>query len=456
MSRVALIGENSIGYIETLLTIWNEGDCAVMLDWRIPFTTILEMMSEAGVEKCYIEFDLFSKFCKSEYVSNHIEFIPYKRMNYVAKAVPQTVVEKYRENYSMNEAVVIYSSGTTGRSKGIILSHYAINTNADAIIDYMKPQNNDCIYIAKTLSHSSTLTGELLVALKSKMKIVVAPTIVPPRYIMKAIKEHDVTMICFSVKLLSLFISTYEQKPCALSSLRVIYVSGSIYHDSLYDKVRRILTDIPVYNAYGLSETAPRLSVQTKSCCKSNSVGKPIKGVELAIVGEEGVLVRDGERGVIHVNTPCMYNGYIVGTEKNRSLYRNWFNTGDIGFIDQYGELHVVGRVDDVIICAAHKIYPSDIENLIMKHLSVSECVVVKCMLSEFEMIGCLYVSDIDRSKEIYTKLKKHYMQYEIPKFYLKVDSIPHNSRGKVDRKSAAIMLSEKMGNGKVLGMEKI
>ena len=91
--------------------------------------------------------------------------------------LPKYISCKFQENYSKNEAIIIYSSGTTGKVKGIILSHFDINTNADAIIDYMKPTTAHCIYIAKTLSHSSTLTGELLVALKTKMNIVIAPTI---------------------------------------------------------------------------------------------------------------------------------------------------------------------------------------------------------------------------------------------------------------------------------------
>ncbi len=223
MSRVALIGENSIGYIDALLEIWNAGDCAVLLDWRIPFSVMLEMMSEAGVQKCYIENDLFYKIKEKDDFSNYLECIPFDKRNDIAKLLPDSIYEKFHDNYSADEAIVIYSSGTTGKSKGVILSHYAINTNADAIIDYMCPTSNDCIYIAKTLSHSSTLTGELLVALKTHMKVIIAPTIVPPRHIIRAIKDHNVTIICLNVKLLSMFADAYEQFDFALPSLRVIY-----------------------------------------------------------------------------------------------------------------------------------------------------------------------------------------------------------------------------------------
>ena len=208
MGRVALIGENSIGYVNALVDIWNNGDCAVLLDWRIPFSTTIEMMIEADVHTCFIEKGLFNKI-ENEF-SNSIDFVTYEKQNSSAELLPNCIYEKFHENYGRNEAVVIYSSGTTGKSKGIILSHFAINTNADAIIDYMKPNTEDCIYIAKTLSHSSTLTGELLVALKTRAKAVIAPTIVPPRYVLNNINKFGVTIVCLNPTLLSMLADEYQ------------------------------------------------------------------------------------------------------------------------------------------------------------------------------------------------------------------------------------------------------
>lgn len=81
-------------------------------------------------------------------VNENISFLPYERKNVSAEYLPESIYNKYNPNYSKNESVIIYSSGTTGKSKGIILSHFAINTNADAIIDYMNSTESDCIYIA--------------------------------------------------------------------------------------------------------------------------------------------------------------------------------------------------------------------------------------------------------------------------------------------------------------------
>ncbi len=198
MSRVALMGENSVEYVSTLLDIWNNGDCAVLLDWRIPFGTAVDMMREAGVTRCYIE----KRFLRQIRIPlpAGLVWITYERNSNTAEELPRELYRKFRVNDSCDEAVVLYSSGTTGKAKGIVLTHFALQTNADAILDYMLPQKNDCMYIAKTLSHSSTLTGELLVALKAGMQLVVGPVIVPPRLVL-----HRISILCLNPTLLAAY-----------------------------------------------------------------------------------------------------------------------------------------------------------------------------------------------------------------------------------------------------------
>ncbi len=448
MSRVALIGKSTAKYVSLLIDIWNHGDCAVLIDWQTPFDTVMEMIREAGVIKCYVQEGLWSE--RDFHVFLDIEMLRFPLEKEITFVLPNCLYEKFRSNYSRSEAVIIYSSGTTGKSKGIILSHFAINTNADAIIDYMHPSTQgNCLYTVRQLSHSSTLTGELLVALKSRAKLIVTTSAVPPRYIWDMVKQYHVTILFLNPTLLSFLCDDAEQKNYDMSSLLTIYVSGAILNDKFYQKAQRVLKGISIFNVYGLSEAAPRVTAQTPTCCQSNSVGKPIAGVEISIVDEHGTPVHDGIRGMIHVKTPSLFSGYVTGAKKHQSFYRGWFNTGDIGFQDKFGELHVVGRMDDVIICDSHKVYPGDIEKQILKDSSISDCVVSGCMWDGSEIIGCLYVSREDRTIEIIHRLKTTLAQYEIPKKIQRVSSIPRNGRGKVDRKKVFDILSE--GNMKGL-----
>ena len=430
MNRVALIGENSIGYVNALVDIWNNGDCAVLLDWRIPILTAIETMIEADVNTCFIEKRLFNKV--ENKIPDSINFVTYEKQNSSATLLPSYIYEKFHENYSRNEAVVIYSSGSTGKSKGIILSHFAINTNADAIIDYIKPIAEDCIYIVKTLSHSSTLTGELLVALKTRMKLVIAPTIVPPRHALNNVNKFGVTIVCLNPTLLSMLADEFKRSHYDISSLKTIYVSGSILNDGIYEKANSVFSHIPTYNVYGLSEAGPRVAAQRVNCCKSNSVGKPIKDVEIKLVNEQGSIVSDGEYGIIHVSTPSLFDGYIVGNNKLNSFCEGWHNTGDVGYIDANGELHITNRVDDVIIIDSHKVYPSEVEKQIVAYTDVKECAVAKVAFNGNEFIGCLYVSEKNIDRDVKEKLRSKLLVYEIPRFFLKCDVLPRTNNGKV------------------------
>ena len=437
MNRIALIGDNSVGYIDKLLEIWNSGACAVLLDWRIPCQTLVTMMNEADVHQCYIDEEIYEAL-NSMYIANCGIIIElFNKIQTGTAVLPQWVYDKYIENYTTKEAVIIYSSGTTGGSKGIALSHYAINSNADSIIDYMNLTLDDCIYITKSMSHASTISGELLVALKTKSKLVISTTLALPRYTLRNISLYNVTTMCINPKLLSMYVDEQNRAIYDLSSLKTIYVSGDILTDKLYDKSHTAFSNIAIYNVYGLSEAGPRVTAQRSCCCKSNSVGKPIKGVKIMLVDQYGNPSKIGEYGIIHVNTPCLFNYYVVGDRKHSSLYNNWFNTGDVGYIDSFGELHILNRVDDMITINAHKIYPRDLEKAIVNCGKVDECVIIKILYRNSEHIGCLYVGKNDINNNIQELLKERFMAHEIPHIFMKCDELPRNINGKISYKLA-------------------
>lgn len=437
MSRVALISDNSVEFIDLLVEIWNNDDCVVIIDWRTPIDIACKMMIEASVTCCYIDKALIVGTCLegNEWIASKIELKTFNSTMKAARLLSDDVYNKFHANYSAGEAIIIYSSGTTGRSKGIILSHYAINCNADAIQDYMKLTHDDCLYIAKSLSHSSTLVGEMLVALKNRIPLVVAPTLVPPRYVLNNINLFSVSTIALNPTLISMYAEEVQRKKYDFPSLKTIYVSGSVLDDRVYETVHSVFHQICIYNIYGLSEAGPRVSAQRIDCCKGNSVGKAIKGVEIAVVNEDGDLVARGKRGIIHVQTRSLYLGYVSGKEKFPSLFKGWLNTGDIGFVDDNNELHVIDRVDDVIIIDSHKIYPSDIENVIRRETQVDDCIVYKKESGGGVFLSCSYSASVE-IHDIKKKIARFLLSYEIPKEFVYVADIPHNINGKKLRQS--------------------
>lgn len=441
MSRVALIGDNSVNYVSVLLDIWNNGDCAVLIDWRIPFQKAYEMMLDAKVNICHIENKVFEGIKADDFPL--LQYKVYKNDESTVQELPVALYEKFRNNYSNDEAIIIYSSGTTGESKGVILSHYAISINADSIANYMKLTSSDCLYMVKTISHLSSITGELLLSLKNKYKIIIGPVIVPPRVILRNVQKYHVTTMCINPTLLKLIVNEYERNKYDITSLCGIYVHGAKADDKLRERAKNVYKGCNIYYEYGLTEAGPRVTSQKVKGVNNSSVGRPISGVEIVIVDENGNMAPIEERGIIHVNTPSRYSGYVTGREKHISLYEGWLNTGDVGYLDTDGELHVVDRSDDIIIVNAHKVYPGDIEHVILENEEIIDCAVSRCIYNNSELIGCLYVSNMDLAVDILLKLKMIFMPYEIPKRFIRVSSIPHNERGKVNRIEVEKILSQ-------------
>jgi len=431
MRRVALIGENSIQYVNFLLDIWNSGECAVLVDWRIPLATAVEMMIEAKVSRCIIERNLFEQ--KREIVPESIEFITYEQKNGFADKLPEEFYDRFQENYSNEEALILFSSGTTGHAKGVILSFYAINTNADSIIEYMKPQKDDCMYIGKALTHASTLVGELLVALKTRIKLVIAPTVVPPRFWISNMMKFEVSIICLNPTLLSMLSDEIRRKDCEIKFLRKVYVSGSVLSEHIYKKALDAFMTTKIYNVYGLSEAGPRVAAQREGCCKLNSVGHPIGGVKVQLRDGEKRIEKDNIIGSIYVNTPSLMLGYVSARKEFDE--DGWFDTGDVGYLDN-DELFVVGRSDDIIINNSHNLYPYTVEKVINLHKDVDDCIVFMGHIRNNETLVCIYTGMNEvPARELYTLCIDKLAPYEIPREYVYVSCFYKNKNGKIDRK---------------------
>lgn len=431
MGRTALIGDNSVEFIEKLLDIWNSGDCAVLIDWRIPTQRALEMMIDANVSLCYMDKNLVVD--ETLLICDKIKFVFFEGSRLITE-VPDMIKQRFCANYSMDDALVLFSSGTTGVSKGVILSFFAINTNADAIIEYMITKKGECIYLIKSLAHASTIVGELLVALKSGARLIVGPTVVLPRVIFSNIKKYSVTILCTNPALLLLLADGYHDNEHDINSLDSIYVSGDILCQKHLEKARNSLRNINIFNVYGLTEAGPRVSAQRIGCNTNTSVGKPLSNVEVSIRNNEGDILGEDEYGSVYVKSPSLYKGYVVGNTKFSDFNDNGLNTGDIGYISN-GELFIVGRADDVINVSAHKVYPRDVEKVVLDNMLVEDCAIVSECYRESVIIVCYYVADCDLSPTQINVLRQFLAPYEMPRRFYKVNDISKTLMGKKDYK---------------------
>lgn len=174
--RILLVGENSAEYVQKLVSIWNSHNCAVLVDYRIPIVTAIKMARDCGVRKIIVDARLTDQWCAA---MDEFSCEFYESSSELIQEVYPKTYQEYVPNYSRTEALILFSSGTTGKAKGVILSHYAINTNADMIAESMELKAQDSFIVPKILVHSSTVVGELLVCLKTKTKCYVGKALFP-------------------------------------------------------------------------------------------------------------------------------------------------------------------------------------------------------------------------------------------------------------------------------------
>ena len=152
------------------------------------------------------------------------------------------------------------------------------------------------------------------------------------------------------------------------------------------------------------------------------SVGKPIGDVKVIVTDEKGKPLQAGQKGIINVNTRCIFRGYVSSDSVEReAVYNDWLNTGDIGYFDSHDNLYVIGRRDRMVICGGHNVYPEYIEAIIMKLNGIKDCYVYGIKDDIWgEKLVCTYDSNVELNRELFFHCKKYLAQYEIPKTFIK------------------------------------
>ncbi len=455
MSRAGIISDNSIYYVDALITIWNQGDSAVLIDWRIPSVKVVEMLYQADVTRCYVEERHYDSLLF------HIQIVPStsgsgKTINLTkipnahkeTVPIPSRILDLFQANESDKEAVVFFSSGTTGRSKGISLSHQAISQNADAVRDYMLDDHAESIFIVKTLSHSSTLTAELLVGLRAGIKIYLSSSIVSPRMTLRALNRTKAEILCVNPTVLAIYSAAMPRVGSNLAYLRKIYVSGSVLRSDQMDIARNTFKGVKIYNVYGLTEAGPRVCAQTdENYDLQGTVGKPLRGVEIRIEDQDNKQLPQGVIGTVKVKTRSCYTRYLNDQNTSADHDGNSFiNTGDSGYLDGIGNLFIMGRTDEMIIKGSHNIFPDDIEKEILVHQHVDDCIVFGYEDALYgQIMICLFVSPDAgvTADSLKNSLRTKLAPYEVPDIFIPVAAIPLTPNGKKSRQMARLIYKE-------------
>ncbi|MDH3240166.1 MAG: malonyl-CoA synthase [Alphaproteobacteria bacterium] len=334
-------------------------------------------------------------------------------------------------------AALLYTSGTTGRPKGAMLSHENLSSNAQALVDAWAFTQSDVILHALPVFHTHGLFVATNVALFAGGSLLYLPRF-----------DADLVIANLPRATVMMGVPTYYSRLLATDGFTReaaahmrLFISGSAPLSAELHRAFEARSGHAILERYGMSETSMNTTNPYEGERRPGTVGMPLAGVELRIADPEtGAALAEGETGMIELKGPNVFAGYWRKEAETKKAFRDdgFFVTGDLGRIDEDGYLAIAGRETDLIISGGLNVYPAEVEAAIDEIEGVVECAVIGCPHSDF---GEGVVAVVARAPgaglaqgDVIDALKDRLAGFKRPKRVVFVDQLPRNAMGKIEK----------------------
>jgi long-chain acyl-CoA synthetase len=336
-------------------------------------------------------------------------------------------------------AVILHTSGTTGKPKGAMLTHDNLGRNAEVSVRTLVHTGpNDVVMGCLPLFHVFGLTCGLNGSVLAGAMLTLIPRF-EPRRALDVIARDAVTVFEGVPTMYSALLSVAnEAAPEATRSLRICVSGGAALPVQVLADFEKAF-GCTVLEGYGLSESSPAAAFNhPHRPRKAGSIGTPIDGVEMRVVDTDGVEVPQGQTGEIQIRGHNVMKGYWNLPEATKATITpdGWLATGDVGRVDEDGYFYIVDRTKDLIIRGGYNVYPREIEEVLYEHPAVAEAAVIGIPHDSLgEDVGAAVALKkgvtVD-SDELREYVKARVAAYKYPRHIWLVDSLPKGSTGKV------------------------
>ncbi|MFV8829014.1 long-chain-fatty-acid--CoA ligase [Alkalihalobacterium sp. APHAB7] len=335
-------------------------------------------------------------------------------------------------------AVILYTSGTTGSPKGVMLTHKNLQSNAEAVRDLFEMTAEDRVVTVLPIFHVFCMTVCFNAPILSGSTMILLPKFSPQEVVETFVKEQ--ATVFAGVPTMYNFLLQIPTTKEQFSSLRICISGGSSLPVAVLNKFKEH-TDIQIQEGYGLSEAAPVTAFNPlRGVCKPGSIGVNIPYVENKVVDPEGVEVPRGEIGELIVKGPNVMKGYLgMPEETARTIKDGWLYTGDMATMDEEGYIYIVDRKKDMIIVGGYNVYPREIEEVLYDHPEIVEVAVIGVPDESYgESVKAFVVSKNETLTESDLKnyLADKLVKYKRPQFIEFLSELPKNTTGKILRKN--------------------
>ncbi len=357
----------------------------------------------------------------------------------LANAAPAEAVDAAEDD----DAILFYTGGTTGRSKGVQLTHRNVIANGMQVAPAMRIKFDDVYLHVAPMFHSADLLGTAYTLMGAAHSFL--PQFSGPA-LLQALQDYGVTHVMLAPTMIIMALQEDDFSAYDLSRFRLMFYGSS---PMAVEWTRRAMDRFPgeIQQGYGLTETSPILTtldmeehaeaLATGEFERLRSVGRPVIGVDLRIVDDDDNEVPVGEGGEVTIRAPNVTRGYLNRPDENAVAFRDgWFHTGDVGRVDAEGYLYLLDRKKDLVITGGENVYTSEVEAALYQHEGVHEAAVVGVPDDKYgEALFAVIVLAPGASlteDDIMAHCRERIGGFKVPRRMAFVDEMPKSAMGKI------------------------
>jgi long-chain acyl-CoA synthetase len=359
----------------------------------------------------------------------------------VASAAPGSIVARSGSDL----AALLYTGGTTGRSKGVPLTHANLNWCGQSVDTEPSPVRPASHLIPLPLAHAYGLLVLCAGLHRPDPGQMYLMRWFNPAGWVKLAEEHRIEGSALVPSMIAMLL-TQPLESHDLSALIAVSSGAAPLPAEVRRQFQERVPSATIYEGYGCTESATIISSNPPERARPGSVGLPVPGCEVSIQSDSGAMLRPGEDGEICVRSPGVMSGYWNTPDTSQVLAGGWLHTGDIGHLDDDGYLYVVDRKKDLILRGGFNVFPRDIEDVLVTHPAVAQAGVIgrpdDRLGEEIVAFVALAPGASATEPELIDYAKRHLSAAKYPRDVRIVPSVPLTSVGKLDRKKLREWLS--------------
>ena len=445
--RVAYLGVNAVEVFETFFATWLLGAIAVPLNYRLSGPEIRYMLDDAGASVLVHSADTDALVAAAgplpdtmrHVLAVHPESCPTAGLDYAAEIAAGPALGAEPPVALDDPALILYTSGTTGRPKGAVLTHAGMTWNTVNFLAHVDVLSTDRALCIAPLFHCVGLGQVTLPTLFKGGSVEVLPK-ADPGLVLERVSAGRITSFSAVPTMLQMMCEHPSWDTADLVSLMLVQYGGS----AVQERVARAWLDrgVRLVQGYGMTEASPGVYMGTHdgTAAHPTAVGVPHFFTDVALLRDgrpEGV---GGAPAELVVRGPHVFAGYWNRPEETQASFVDgeWFRTGDVLRVDDDGWAHVVDRVKDMYISGGENVYPAEVEAVAVQLDAVANCAVVGVADARWGEVGAAYVEVREGARLTETELRAHLeanlARYKVPRYVEFVAELPHNATGKIRR----------------------